>query len=108
MRQTADGKKSDDEGFGEEDDPTTGALIWRLNSVLNNSRIFNDFENLELRELFAPGQCTVLQLNEVDQREQQVIAATLLRRVYQARIDTEQAKGEPRRQKLCALSPSFA
>jgi DNA helicase HerA-like ATPase len=31
----------------------------------------------------------VLQLNEIDQREQQVIAATLLRRLNQARMDTE-------------------
>ena len=60
--------------------------------MLNNSRIFNDFENLELDELFRPGQCTVLQLNEVDQREQQVIAATMLRRVYQARLDTTKGK----------------
>ena len=83
------GRKGEDE---EEEDPTTGALLWRLNSVLRNSRIFNDSENLELGELFAPGQCTVIQLNEVDQREQQVIAATLLRRVYQARIDTVKRK----------------
>ncbi len=94
VRQTAEGKKNDgeEEGFGAEDDPTTGALIWRLHAVLHNSRIFNDFENLELQELFAPGQCTVLQLNEVDQREQQVIAATMLRRVYQARLDTTKGK----------------
>ncbi len=94
VRQTAEGKKSDDEegGFDAEDDPTTGALVWRLHAVLNNSRIFNDFENLELDELFRPGQCTVLQLNEVDQREQQVIAATMLRRVYQARLDTTKGK----------------
>jgi hypothetical protein len=89
VRQTAEGKRGEDEN--EEDDPTTGGLIWRLNA-LRNSRIFNDFENLELRELFAPGQCTVIQLNEVDQREQQVIAATLLRRVYQARLDTTKQK----------------
>lgn len=95
VRQTAEGKKSDEEeGFGSEDDPTTGALVWRLHAVLYNSRIFNDFENLELQELFAPGQCTVLQLNEVDQREQQVIAATLLRRIYQARLDTTKGKVE--------------
>ncbi len=92
VRQTSEGKKSDEESFGEEEDPTTGALIWRLNSTLRNSQIFNDFENLELDELCKPGQCTVLQLNEVDQREQQVIAATLLRRIYQARIDTVKHK----------------
>lgn len=94
VRQTSEGKRSDSEdGFGaEEEDPTTGALVWRLNSVLRQSRIFNDTENLELRELFEPGQCTVIQLNEVDQREQQVIAATLLRRIYQARVDTSKQK----------------
>ena len=93
VRQVSEGKPAESEGgFDIEDDPTTTALIWRVNSALRNSRIFNDFENLELKELFAPGQCTVIQLNEVDQREQQVIAATLLRRVYQARIDTDKHK----------------
>lgn len=90
VRQTSEGKK-DEDGVSEED-PTTGALLWRLNAVLRNSQIFNDFENLELDELCKPGQCTVLQLNEVDQREQQVIVATLLRRIYQARIDTVKNK----------------
>ena len=92
VRQTSEGKKDENGEVNAEDDPTTGALLWRLNSVLRNSQIFNDFENLELDELCKPGQCTVLQLNEVDQREQQVIAATLLRRVYQARIDTVKLK----------------
>ncbi len=98
VRETAEGNKGGEEGDAFEDDPTTGALIWRMKSALGNSRIFNDFENLELSELFAPGQCTVIQLSEVDRREQQVIAATLLRRVYQARVDTEKkkaAKGDP-------------
>ena len=89
------GKRESGDGAVEEDDPTTGALVWRLNSALGGSRIFNDFENLELGELFRPGQCTVIQLNEVDRREQQVIAATLLRRVYQARIDTSKQKVGP-------------
>ena len=89
IRQTAEGKRDEEEG---EDDPTTGALVWRVNSALRNSSIFTDFENLELSELFEPGQVTVIQLNEVDQREQQVIAATMLRRVYQARLDTAKGK----------------
>lgn len=91
VRETAEGK-SDEDSFDE--DPTTGALIWRLGSVFRNSGIFNDFESLELNELFRPGQCTVIQLNEVDQREQQVIVATLLRRVYLARVDTVKSKVE--------------
>ncbi|GAB4530753.1 MAG: DUF87 domain-containing protein [Anaerolineae bacterium] len=72
-----------------EEDATIGALIWRVNSVLGHSRIFDDFQHMELGRLFRPGQCTVLQLNEIDQREQQVIVATLLRRLNQARMDTE-------------------
>jgi DNA helicase HerA-like ATPase len=60
-----------------------------VNSVFSHSRIFHDFEHMPLQELFRPGQCTVLQLNEIDQREQQVIVATLLRRLNRARMDTQ-------------------
>jgi DNA helicase HerA-like ATPase len=72
-----------------EQDATIGALIWRVNSVLGHSKTFHDFEHMALGELFRPGQCTVLQLNDIDQREQQVIVATLLRRLNQARMHTE-------------------
>jgi DNA helicase HerA-like ATPase len=74
-----------------EEDVTVGALVWRVNSVLGHSKIFHDFEHMPLGDLFRPGRCTVLQLNEIDQREQQVIAATLLRRLNQARMDTERS-----------------
>ena len=90
VREVGDGAQSEDEAA--DDDPTTGALIWRLGAALRESSIFNDFENIELDELFQPGMCTLVQLNEVERREQQVIVATLLRRVYQARIDTEKGK----------------
>jgi len=76
----------------EDDYGTVGAVIWRLNSRLKWSSIFDDFESLPLEQLFRPGQCTVLQINEIDHREQQVIVATLLRRLLKARMDTE--KGE--------------
>jgi DNA helicase HerA-like ATPase len=78
------------EGLLQESDfGTAGAVIWRINSRLEGSTIFNDFESLPLDRLFRPGQCTVLQLNEVDQREQQVVVATLLRRLLYARMQTE-------------------
>ena len=72
------------DGYG-----TAGAVIWRVNSRMEGSSIFNDFESLPLTRLFYPGQCTVLQLNEIDGREQQVVVATLLRRLLQARMATE-------------------
>jgi hypothetical protein len=73
----------------ESDAGTAGAVIWRLNSRMEHSAIFDDFESLPLDRLFRPGQCTVLQLNEIDQREQQVVVATLLRRLLHARMQTE-------------------
>lgn len=67
-------------------------LIWRLERQLKNSPNFDDYEHLDLNKLFQPGQCTVLQLNEIDQRDQQVIVATLLRRLLRARMDTDKGK----------------
>ena len=90
VREVGDGAQGDEEST--DDDPTTGALIWRLGAALGGSGIFHDFENIELDELFQPGMCTLVQLNEVEQRQQQVIVAALLRRVYQARIDSERGK----------------
>lgn len=72
-----------------EDYGTANAVIWRINSRLEGSSIFDNLQSLPLDRLFQPGQCTVLQLNEVDQREQQVVVATLLRRLLHARTQTE-------------------
>ena len=76
---------------------TAGGLIWRLESVLgkSESRIFHDYEDMSLQELFQPGQCTVLQLNQVPEREQQVVVATVLRRLYKARVSTTTQKVGP-------------
>ncbi len=91
--QLSGGPKSPEEqakSLSEGDDyGTAGAVIWRLNSRLESSSIFDDMRSMSLDELFRPGQCTVLQLNEVDQREQQVVVATLLRRLWLARMQTE-------------------
>jgi DNA helicase HerA-like ATPase len=67
-------------------------LLWRLKRQFKNSPNFDDTEHLDLNVLFQPGQCTVLQLNEIDQRDQQAIIATLLRRLLRARMDTEKGK----------------
>lgn len=77
----------DDDGEGKYKD-TTDAVLWRLNSALAQNLIFDDESQTGLRDLIHPGQCTVLQLNEVDARQQQVMIATLLRRLYTARVQT--------------------
>ena len=86
--------EGDDEDDGGDDRyaGTADALIWRLESVLEHSVIFDEFQHLNLAELFRPGRCSVLQLNEVDEREQRVMVATLLRRLFRARTQT--AKGQ--------------
>lgn len=63
-------------------------LIWRLDSRFGDrNRLFTDSEHIPLNELYRPGQCTVLELSEIEQNEQQVIVATLLRRINKARMD---------------------
>ncbi|MGC9349492.1 MAG: ATP-binding protein [Anaerolineae bacterium] len=84
------------EALSQSDDyGTAGAVIWRLDSRLGSSAIFDDMASLPLDDLFRPGQCTVLQLNEIDQREQQVVVATILRRLWLARMQTEKREAVP-------------
>jgi uncharacterized protein len=69
---------------------TADALAWKLDyrfgSGQSRNQVFSDAEHNNLQDLFQPGQCTVLQLNEIDQQEQQVIVGTLLRRINDARM----------------------
>lgn len=65
---------------------TIEAICWKLDFRFRSSKVFSDVEHNLLTDLFQPGQCTVLQLNEIDQQEQQVIVGALLRRVNEARM----------------------
>jgi hypothetical protein len=77
-------------------DPTIAALLWRLDSVLDRNSIFDDDLDLELRELFRPGRCTMLQLDEINERDQCIVVATLLRRLYRARMNTVRGRLDSR------------
>jgi hypothetical protein len=90
IREVAKQKNDDDDGA--DDSTTVRALEWRIEQRFEQSFTFDDTQHLDLPEIFKPGQCTVLQLNEIDERDQQVIVATLLRRLYKARMDTERGK----------------
>lgn len=62
-------------------------LLWRMDSRFDKpDSIFHAHEHIELNDLFAPGRCTILQLSDIEQHEQQVIVGTLLRRVNKARM----------------------
>lgn len=70
-------------------------LLWRLDMRFDKpGAIFSDTEHLRLNELFQPGRCTVLQLSDIEQNEQQVIVATLLRRVNKARVATVRGESD--------------
>ncbi len=85
-------QKNDEESEGADDSSTVHALTWRIEQRFEHSFTFDDTQHLDLPEILKPGQCTVLQLNEIDERDQQVVVATLLRRLNQARMDTERGK----------------
>lgn len=85
-------RSKEDDDDGADDSSTVHALTWRLEQRFENSFTFDDYQHLDLPEIFKPGQCTVLQLNEVDERDQQVVVATLMRRLNKARMDTERGK----------------
>jgi DNA helicase HerA-like ATPase len=90
------GRGKNDESGDDSGNSTVAALSWKIEERLaRNNFVFDPFEHLELREILQPGQCAVLQLNEIDERDQQVIVATLLRRIYNARMDTERGKTQP-------------
>lgn len=67
-----------------EDSATASALEWRLQRALGRD-LFVRAAREELTDLVAPGTVTVLKLNRLSEEDQQMLAATLLRKLYQAR-----------------------
>lgn len=88
------GKDDKDAGDGGNVSSIQG-LLWRLDSRFDRAdSIFHAQEHIELQELYRPGRCTVLQLSQIDQHEQQVIVGALLRRVNRARMMTTRGEAE--------------
>lgn len=79
-------RQIDEEG-NEKQGSSAPALEWKLERM-ERSPYFHAFEHLPPKTLFAPGQVTVLQMNEINQEEQQVICAAILRQANQARMNT--------------------
>jgi DNA helicase HerA-like ATPase len=71
-------------------------LLWRMDSRFDKpDTIFSASDHIPLQDLFRPGRCTVLQLSDIEQHEQQVIVGTLLRRVNKARMFTTRGEAAP-------------
>ena len=77
---------------GQESD-TAGALEWRLNRALDRD-LFASAARNDLTDLVAPGQVTVLQLNRLSEDDQQMLAAALLRKLYEARKNAMRGDGD--------------
>lgn len=80
-------RTQDDEG-NEKTGSSAPAIEWKLDR-LSRSQYFHALDHLAPRDLFQPGQVTVLQMNEISQEEQQVICAAVLRQANQARMNTQ-------------------
>ncbi len=77
-----------------EDDASVGALEWRLRRSIQRNDLFTTDANVALNELVAPGRCTVLQMDTLSRRDQQMIATVLLRRLYEARLSAVRQRGD--------------
>ncbi|GAB7012954.1 ATP-binding protein [Halolamina salina] len=69
-----------------ENSDTANALEWRLHRALDRD-LFVRAARDELTDFVAPGQVTVLKLNRLSKEDQQMLAAALLRKLYEARED---------------------
>ncbi|KXB06898.1 hypothetical protein AKJ52_01335 [candidate division MSBL1 archaeon SCGC-AAA382C18] len=73
------------------------ALDWRLEKALNRD-LFHHSKHISLssnqneRGLLRPGQCTVLRLDTMGLRDQQMLTTVLLRKINQARIEAEKGR----------------
>ena len=64
------------------------ALEWKLEKLERSEYFHTNEHSISPRDLFKPGQVTVLQMNEIAQDEQQVICAAMLRQANYARMNT--------------------
>ena len=67
---------------------TIEGILWRYDSNILRKSIFDDFQHVPLKEQFNVGQLSILDLSGLSQREQQLITAVLLKRLFEARQGT--------------------
>lgn len=72
-------------------DSSARALEWRIDKALDRD-LFDHSKHLSLQELLEPGQCTVLQLDTMDLRDQQMLVSVLFRKINQERVAHEKGR----------------
>ncbi len=91
IRAVQEADTSEDEDGNPKLGSSAPAIEWKLER-LKDSQYFDRMSHLAPKDLFEPGQVTVLQMNEISQEEQQVICAAILRQSYHARVNTEKER----------------
>ena len=74
---------------GDPKDVTVKALTWRIRRYVQSVEVIDDYVHMELKDLLKPGQASILQLSELSDIEQQILASVLLNRILNARINAE-------------------
>jgi hypothetical protein len=85
---------------------TIEGILWRYTGNIMRRSIFDDFKHMPLHEMFSVGQLSVLDLSGLSQKEQQLITAVLLRRLFDAREGTVNQRYQERDDK-CLPYPAF-
>jgi len=67
---------------------TIEGILWRYSGNIMRKSIFDDFKHIPLQEEFSVGQLSILDLSGLSQKEQQLITAVLLKRLFDAREGT--------------------
>jgi len=83
--------KCDEVGAEKGLESSARALDWRIDKALDRE-LFHHSNHLSLPELLEPGQCTVLQLDTMDLRDQQMLVSVLFRKINQERIAHEKGR----------------
>ncbi len=70
--------------------PTIEGILWRFGKLY--ATIFDDFQTIPLADYFRVGQLTVTDVSGIEETYQQLIAPVMLRRLFDARMGTENNK----------------
>ncbi len=69
---------------------TIDGIIWRFGKL--SAPIFDDFQTIPLAEYFRVGQLTIMDVSGIEETYQQLIASVMLRRLFDAKVGTENNK----------------
>ncbi len=69
---------------------TIDGIIWRFGKL--SAPIFDDFQTIPLAEYFKVGQLTIMDVSGIEETYQQLIASVMLRRLFDAKMGTENNK----------------